>query len=835
MCPTAPGQPLPPFTPSTPSVPESVESSFGTVDHVVFTWVWEGTPYTYLVYQASDAAGKPSYTSDGNDSAPVGQWWRKLYYIDGNYWKWDVIDDDGFTRSEFAAAAGDEDFPWQADWSSDGYGGYGTVSPAYMPVPVAPQTVAPSAPGNAPSAPGSALGSGPGNAPSAPGSVTPTAPTPTDADDQVRYSGQSKTAAEKAVARENIGAVAMVYPTGVAATDTALLQDALDAGGEVRTQPGSTYLISEMLEIGDNTRLVGWRTVFRKNSAFAHILRNTGASTGTTNSRIRISGIRFEANSLGALGDIDGLRGTVSLFHIADSIIEDCEWPDIYTPNWALHLADWSNLFVTRCIFEGNKDGLHLSAGSELIVSLCRFKTYDDAIGMNAHDYPTCSPIIGSISNVLFIGCTDDYRAAGQSGYFCRALTGSWAAWGAYNYRAGDLVTASGNTYVCTSPADGTTKSAAGDTIPSHTTGSVTATSGLVWRINKVGDTSTAANISNITFRDCECVANRTWLRLEWSLTNESRSVYPGTESVSYLKNIRISGGRYAPHAAQDMIAGPGNLLDFRADNCDVSGLSYLANFQYVPGYSNSTDPRAAHATHMQFRGCGWDNAAKYIYANRQSLAVTAVFSGGLSAGGAVTRHTSSTGTVRVLSDSILVSTTGLTPSSGDKVVTSSGPLTYWNSAWRTDGTDESVSSKLAANATITNSDVLIDTGLSVYLPIGTWELTGLFQTSADTGTPGAKFAAVFSGTLNADGHDRVTYVSSTSGGANATVNPVAIGSAFSTLSTGSDHRTFIAPSVLRVTAAGTLKIQFAQKTATVGATTTLSVLSRIDAKPTAR
>lgn len=635
--------------------------------------------------------------------------------------------------------------------------------------------------------------------------------------------------------RQAMGVAEAIYPSGVAATDTAAIQAAVDAGRPVHLMPGE-FLISEAVTLPDNAVIVGNRTKLTKAAAFAHILINEGASTGDTNTGIRISGITFQADSQGALGTITGLRGTVSLFHISDSVIEDCHWPDIYTPNWALHLADFSNVTVRGCSFTGNKDGLHLSAGTKLTVEDCEFETYDDGIGMNAHDYPTASPMIGSISDVKIIRCRDKYRSAGQSGFFCRALTGSWTAWSdANSYRAGDLVTASGNVYVCTAPADGTTKSAAGDTIPSHTTGSVTAASGLVWRINQVGSSATSANISNVTFRDCDVSSNRTWLRCEWSLVNESRSVYPGTESVSSLTGILISGGRYAPYSDQDLIAGPGNLSDIRVDGTQIAGSTYIANLQFTPGYTNATDPRVAHNTLASFRNCTFDNRAKYLFSNRQSLSVVASFSGGFSVGGAVTRHPSSSGSVRVNSDAILVSTTGLTPTAGDKIVTSTGPKTYWASAWKTDGTDESISSKLAANATVTNSDVLIDSGLTIDLPVGTWELTGLLQTSADSGTPGAKFAAVFSGALNADGHDRVTYVSSSAGGANATVNPVAVGSAFSTVSTASDHRTVIAPSVLRVTTAGTLKIQFAQKTATVGATTTLSVISRIDAKPIAR
>ena len=138
------------------------------------------------------------------------------------------------------------------------------------------------------------------------------------------------------------------------------------------------------------------------------------------------------------------------------------------------------------------------------------------------------------------------------------------------------------------------------------------------------------------------------------------------------------------------------------------------------------------------------------------------------------------------------------------------------------------VHSRLASNFTVNNTAAPTATGLEVPLGIGTWEITGCATAISATNTPGCRFRFAFSGSLHADGYDRAWMIQSTGGGPNAQIAFAAVGSNLDSIATSSQHNTIFRFTV-RVAAAGTLTLEFSQKTATAE-NSTLSVISNLAA-----
>jgi hypothetical protein len=479
-------------------------------------------------------------------------------------------------------------------------------------------------------------------------------------------------------------------PSATASANVTALQAALDAansagGGIVVIDQAGTYLVNATLLIGDYTRLQGVPGVkLRKSgSNFAEVILNRGAVDGVRNYGIELADFAVDVNNNSSpisAANKQGLRGHISLFRVEDCLVENVHVSETLDTHaqFCFHLADWHNVRFRNVVGEGERDAVHLSKGSKGIFENGVSATDEDGFGINAHDYPETSPCIGNIEDVTIINHRHSSKTATPHGYFCRLLTGSWAAWGNGNtYVYGDACVSAGNVYRCLSGtlASPVTASAA----PTHSSGDVTGADGITWRHDHVG-TDTEANLIGVRWINCENLAG-TWGRLEWSRVSQSRSVYPGTENNSYLKDISITGGANDSVTSDALIFGPGSLRDLTVVGLRTQNTTWLLSLDPDPAATVSTDARTAHTCKAVFSGCSFGTSTDKVFVvNRPNVTCNAVVSSSASAAGEVS--TFGTGTCTIECDTLQVSRTELTGIPGQIIRTATGPQRFEWGKW---------------------------------------------------------------------------------------------------------------------------------------------------------
>ena len=330
------------------------------------------------------------------------------------------------------------------------------------------------------------------------------------------------------------------------------LQKAVDCGGEICVTLPGTYILSEQIEIGDNTILTFSKgvTIKREKSRSGvnkSVILNKGALKGEFNRNIEIHGLHIECNGtesddFGVNSRIVGLRAQVGMIYVENLKITDFECHGLLEKDYALQISAFRNIHLDNLYITGNKDGVHLGWGDGFVIKNGRFCTFDDPIALNAFDYATSNTHVGWIENGIIESCID-LDDSSTTGFFCRILGGAWCKWQmGMQVQHSDTVAVNGRTYrVVMNPRDGRLYTSL--TPPSHQSG-VKEYDGISWVA--VRDTEELdCGCRNIIIRNCRLQKKRhIGIALSLNYDTFARSWYPGCKNTPQsnitLENISV-------------------------------------------------------------------------------------------------------------------------------------------------------------------------------------------------------------------------------------------------------------------------------------------------------
>lgn len=326
------------------------------------------------------------------------------------------------------------------------------------------------------------------------------------------------------------------FETGKSETEnSAALQAACDAGGDIYISEPGIYDVSECIMLGSNTSIICANGVYlRRNKCenTTYVFANKGALTREYSENIKLIGVRIICDGVVADSQsplyVPGLRGHVSFFYIKNLEIRDFEIMDLPAANFGIHVCTFHNIIIENVRIEGKKDAVHLGRGDKFVIRHGIFKTFDDPIALNAHDYSTSNPQLGWIENGIIEDCYD-MDDSDTTGYFCRVLAGAWGEWKpGMEVQNSDTVSYGGRLYRVIMPADGRIFKSV--TPPTHESG-IEEYDGIRW-VMVQDDVVYGSGCRNIHFKDIFLQKKRpTAFSLHFDKDNYSRSYYPGAES----------------------------------------------------------------------------------------------------------------------------------------------------------------------------------------------------------------------------------------------------------------------------------------------------------------
>lgn len=325
-----------------------------------------------------------------------------------------------------------------------------------------------------------------------------------------------------------------------------VLQEALDKGGTVCVTAPGVYDISDTVYIGSNTTLefangAALRKVKNaEGEGFAQVILNRGALTRTWDEHIIVRGVKILVENVWGQTKVPGLRGHLAFHYVKNLVVDDIRLPDLEPRSYGIHICTFEDIRVTNCVITGMKDGVHLGRGRRFYIADCVFDTYDDAIGLNGHDYDTGNPQLGFIEDGVIERCYD-VDSEKSVGFFCRILAGAWRDWyEGIEVQKSDSVVSEGRLYRVFAEPDG--KTYVSKTRPTHKEGHAIL-DGIDW-VMVQDDATYAAGVCNVTFRDIYLFKRRISFSVHFDRDTYSRSYYPGADhplqKQLVFDNIRV-------------------------------------------------------------------------------------------------------------------------------------------------------------------------------------------------------------------------------------------------------------------------------------------------------
>ena len=321
-------------------------------------------------------------------------------------------------------------------------------------------------------------------------------------------------------------------PASNAIDNVASLQRALQGGQRtVRvTRPGD-YELNDTVYLDDDTRVVFAPGVALKKAArYGFVLCNRGALTRTWNRNIRIDGLHIRVN--GKEGGAPpseptwGLRGQLTLYGVRNAEITRFTCLDLEPRQFCIHVCAFEDLLIDGFEIRGKKDGIHLGAGRRFTVRNGICETHDDAIALNAQDYPTSQPMQGDIEDGVVENIVDEAKPQ-TGGNSVRLLTGAWPDWRpGLRVRNGDTVRCGMNVYRVVLPS-GSPETASVEA-PRHAVGTWRDAAGIGF-FQCSSDGATQANIRRVVFRNMTLRDNRTSFKFAWDICPANRAIHPET------------------------------------------------------------------------------------------------------------------------------------------------------------------------------------------------------------------------------------------------------------------------------------------------------------------
>lgn len=338
-------------------------------------------------------------------------------------------------------------------------------------------------------------------------------------------------------------------PTSSASENTAAWNSFPVASLVSITIPG-TYEIDGTLLLKSNTTYM-WLNVLDIDTVrkienlitpYTHMFANEGISTLTRNENIEFygNGLFFDENGyeLRAPAADYHMVGNINLFKVDGFKLDGFEQAGGGTQLFFGHFADVNNFTISNMNIENEKAAFQFQGNTfDGTLSDIYTDTYDDALALNAIDFPIVMADVGDISRITIDNWTDnDIVHSSIGGHSIRLMPGSWTNWANGNtYNINDACVNAGNIYI----RYGTDTPQVGTDAPTHTTGTVVGSDGISWNFLQTS-TDTTALITDITVSNSTMNTNGTIFHPETNNDANMKSIYPGTEGNGYIDNIVI-------------------------------------------------------------------------------------------------------------------------------------------------------------------------------------------------------------------------------------------------------------------------------------------------------
>ncbi len=299
-------------------------------------------------------------------------------------------------------------------------------------------------------------------------------------------------------------------PAAEPTANAAALQKALDGGNRkvVVAKPG-TYGLDRTVFIDSHTELEFAKgVVLQKRCKYANVLVNRGAYNFGSNEDITVRGLEISVNGFQMIPPVTSpaknLRGQLAFYHAKHVKVYDFRCVDLANYQYCVHFVGFEDVLVDGFEIRGKKDGIHFNSGRGFVVRNGVACTCDDALAVNAGDWPDCAPEMGSLEDGLFENIR--FLPTGpenvkKPGELVRLDACVWPDWHpGIRLQRNDTVRVGKNVYAI-SPMPFTTNETVSLTCPTHTNG--------VWKspegINFLFLQSNGANrcdVRNVTFRN---------------------------------------------------------------------------------------------------------------------------------------------------------------------------------------------------------------------------------------------------------------------------------------------------------------------------------------------
>jgi len=310
-------------------------------------------------------------------------------------------------------------------------------------------------------------------------------------------------------------------------TNAKALQKALDGGHRtVRVTTPGIYNLDRPVFIDDATDIsFGPGIVLQKATRYSNVLVNRGAWLGTTNSDITVRGLYIRVNGMDNPPPLEskaaGLRGHFAFYHINRLRVFDYRILDVMGCQYAFHIADFDDVILDGFDVRGNKDGIHINAGRRFVVRNGITCTGDDGVALNASDWPSSAPCVGTIEDGVIENIVD---LPGGRCNFARVLTGGIPEWRkGIVLQRGEAVRHGQNVYFTWMPVG--TNTYVSTMPPTHTQGIWADPNGLKF-LYAQSNGCRQSSIRNVIFRNLSLQAGRGF-SCSWDRGGWARSMHP--------------------------------------------------------------------------------------------------------------------------------------------------------------------------------------------------------------------------------------------------------------------------------------------------------------------
>ena len=379
-------------------------------------------------------------------------------------------------------------------------------------------------------------------------------------------------------------------PQNDAYTNSKVLQELVDLGGDIVVEKPGVYDLSETITIGDNTTLkfakgVQIRRQPSKTGRNGIAFINKGALTHTYNRNITIVGLHLDCNGVESKdwatdGIMVGLRAQIGMIYINDLVIEYFECIGGMKKDYGIQISAFENIKLENLYIEGDRDGVHLGWGRNFVIRHGRFCTFDDPIALNAYDYVTSNTHVGWIENGIVEDCYD-FDADSTTGFFCRFLGGAWCDWyEGIKVQHSDTVVSAGRVYRVLAKPDGNVYTSM--TPPTHKSGTEDY-NGIKWvcvRDEAIYD----CGCRNVLLRDIHLRKKRdSALGISLNQDVYANSYYPGCKTIPQ-ENITLER-IYVENTVKNLLYSNYPANNIKIKNTDMKESRVYFRFTKIDGF----------------------------------------------------------------------------------------------------------------------------------------------------------------------------------------------------------------------------------------------------------